>query len=78
VVIFIKNETYVLRGIHLEIDPVSVHFYERFRIILNYEYQCIGVYVPVRRDITYTLKEGKEKVLGKVEMLQFDCEINKD
>lgn len=77
-VIFIENETYALRGVDLEIDPVSMHFCERFRIIQNYEDQGSGVYVPVRRDITYTIKDGKEKVLGKVEMLQFDFEINKD
>lgn len=77
-VIFIEDETFALHGVDLEIDPVSMHFCERFRIIQNYEDQGGGVYVPVRRDITYTIKDGNEKVLGKVEMLQYEYLLNKD
>ena len=75
-VIFIESESYALHGVDLEIDPYSMLFCERFRIIQNYNEAEPGVFVPVRREITYTIKDGPDKVLGKVEMLQENFVVN--
>lgn len=74
--LFIEDESFALVGVDLEVNPLSLQFCDRFRIIQNYEEVEDGIYVPVRREMNYTLKDGRDKVLGKVLVNQSEFEVN--
>lgn len=74
--LFIEDESWALVSVDLEINPRSLQFCNRFRIIQNYEAAIPGVYVPVRREMNYSLKDGNTTVFGKVLVNQSDFKIN--
>lgn len=74
--LFIEDETWALVGVDLELNPLSLQFCDRFRIIQSYEQVIPGVYVPVRREMNYTVKDGNATVLGKVIVSQSDFTVN--
>lgn len=75
--LFIEDETWALVGVDLEINPNALTVCERFRIIQNYTELETGVYAVSRQDVQYTVKDGKNLVLGRTETIFSELVANK-
>ncbi len=74
--IFIQDSTFSLKAVDLEINPPSMLLCKEFKILQNYEL-IEGLYsLPVRREILYTIKEGRSNLLGSVSVRHKDYVIN--
>lgn len=62
--IFIEDSTWALRSVDLSVDNSSLYFCQEFNIIQNYQQIEEGVYLPVRRELNYTIRDGRHDVMG--------------
>jgi hypothetical protein len=73
--VFIEDGSYALLGVDLKVNSEALLFCRDFSIIQNYEQQPGGQYVPVRREFTYTIKEGKTYILGSTRVDHSDYDL---
>lgn len=74
--IFIEDSTWALRSVDLQLNTGTMFFCREFRIIQNYEEIDSAVYMPVRRELFYTIKEGKYDINGNTRVKHSDYIIN--
>jgi len=74
-VLFIEDSSYALIGVDLFINRAAMLTASDFRIIQNYE-KINGFYVPVRREITYSINDFDSKILGNTRISHSDYRIN--
>ncbi len=76
--IYIEDSTWALVSVNLSVNEKAMTLYENFNIIQNYEKISDSVYLPVKTDITYTIKNGKEKILGNSKIVKNNYKINQN
>lgn len=76
--IFIEDSTFALLSVDLFINEKSLSIFENFNIIQNYQKIEDEIYVPTRTEITYTIKEGDEKILGNSKIIYKEIKVNQD
>lgn len=74
--IFIEDSTWALKAVDLHINKGTMFFCSDFRIIQNYERIDTNVYLPVRRELFYTIKEGRHDVIGNTRVNHKNYVIN--
>lgn len=62
--IFVEDSTWAVVAVDLTINPDVLIFCKEFRVIQNYMHNENDQVVPVRRELTYTIKEGRYDILG--------------
>lgn len=62
--IFIQDSTWALIAVDLSINENSLIKHKNFNIIESFSRIDTGIYLPVKIDIIYTIKEGKTNILG--------------
>ena len=75
--IFIEDSTWALVSVDLIIDKSALLFCSNFRIIQNYSKLDSNIYVPIRREFYYTIKDGKSNIIGNARVDHTEYEVNK-
>lgn len=74
--LFIQDSTFSIKSIDLEINRAAMFACKDFKILQNYELIDGKYSVPVRREIVYTIKEGKNNFIGNVSVRHKNYKIN--
>ncbi|MBT3422107.1 MAG: carboxypeptidase-like regulatory domain-containing protein [Bacteroidetes bacterium] len=77
-VLYIEDSSWMLKSVDLSINRATLFFCKEFRIIQNYEEITKDAYLPVRREFTYTIKDGRYNYLGNTRINHSNYEINPD
>ncbi len=75
-ILFIQDSTFSIKSIDLEINRDAMFACKDFKILQNYELIDGKYSVPVRREIVYTIKEGKNNFIGNVSVRHKNYKIN--
>jgi hypothetical protein len=67
-IVFIEDSTWKLVSVDLKVNPASMHFCEEFSIIQNYTEVEENVMVPTRLELNYTIKDGKDYIIGNTKV----------
>ncbi|MCB0760868.1 MAG: carboxypeptidase-like regulatory domain-containing protein [Flavobacteriales bacterium] len=72
--IFVEDSTWALVTVDLQINRDVLLYCNEFRVIQNYSHYENDQLVPIRRELTYTIKDGKYDILGntRVEHHNYD------
>lgn len=74
--IFIQDSTFSITSVDLEINRPALHLCREFKILQNYELQQGKYSLPIRREILYTIREGKNNFLGSVSIRHKNYQVN--
>ena len=74
--IFIEDTTFAIKSVDLSINRPAMFGAKDFNIHQNYEWIDDKYSLPVRREIIYTIKEGKNHFIGNVSVRHKDYQIN--
>jgi len=75
-VIFIEDSTWKLVSLDLKVNPKALSFCEEFSIIQNYSEVQKDVLLPTRKELNYTIKEGRNYIIGNTKISITDYIIN--
>ena len=76
--IFIEDSTWALVSVELSINEKALTLYQDFKIIQNYQKIQDSVYLPVRTEINYTIKNNDNTILGNTRIINKDFLVNQD
>lgn len=76
--VFIEDGSFALVGVDLRINEAALLFCRDFRLIQNYEDKNGGRYVPVRRELVYTIKEGRNYIMGNTRVDHDDYNFDRE
>lgn len=62
--IYVQDSTFALKSVDLRINPPALKFCKTFQIIQNYEEVEPGVWLPVRREMQYSINDGGNVIQG--------------
>ncbi|MEW6467404.1 MAG: DUF5686 and carboxypeptidase regulatory-like domain-containing protein [Bacteroidota bacterium] len=62
--IYIQDSTWAIVSVDLNVNSGALLFCKDFKIMINYSEVAPGVFLPVRREFTYTIREGAYNILG--------------
>lgn len=62
--IYIEDSTWALKSVDLHINKGALFFCKEFKIIQNYEEIGLNSYLPIRRELFYTIKSGDYNIIG--------------
>ncbi len=74
--IFIEDSTWALTSVDLQINPGALFFCKEFKIKQEYIEPDSGIYVPSKRDINYTIKDGSDVYFGNTFIEHSNYSIN--
>jgi hypothetical protein len=74
--LFIEDSTWAIRSVDLSINPQALFFCQDFKIIQNYQAIDSLIYVPVRREVIYSIKDGRYKIHGNTRMRHSNYVLN--
>lgn len=74
--LFIEDSTFALKAVDLTINPDVLFYCHEFRIIQNYKELEPGIYMPVRREFFYSIKDGRYYVIGNSRIDHSEYKIN--
>lgn len=75
-IVFIEDSTFALISVDLTINRAAMKNVREYRIIQNYEKIIDSFYLPVRREMIYTISEGSSYILGNTRITHTDYVIN--
>jgi hypothetical protein len=73
--LYVEDSTWIVRLVDVSVNPRAMVFCKEFHIIQNYQ-QINGFVVPVNRELSYTIKDGSEFILGNTRVRHTDYVIN--
>jgi hypothetical protein len=75
-VLFIEDSTWAIKSVNLSINNGVLLFCKEFYVIQDYEEIKPGIYLPVRREFTYTIKDAPYNYIGNTRVDHSDYRIN--
>lgn len=75
-VIFIEDSSWALLSVDLQINKAAMTFCKEFKIIQNYNEIQKNIFLPVRRELIFTIHDGRHNILGNTRVNHSDYEIN--
>jgi len=76
--IFIEDSTWALKAVDLSINKLSMSCCREVKVIQNYEEIQSGIYLPVRRELIYTIRDEKYYILGNTRVNHTDYVLNQE
>ena len=76
--IYVEDSTWALLSVNLSINEKALTLYKNFNIIQNYEKISDSIYLPVRTEIIYTIKDIEGNILGNTKIINKDYVVNKE
>ena len=61
--LFIMDKLWIIKSFELKINKAAMPFFEDFTVLQDYDH-VDSIWVPVRREYVYTIKEGKYVISG--------------
>lgn len=74
--LFIADSSFALVGADLTVNPRVLTYCRELKIVVNYKEIQPGLFLPVRREIDYSIKDGKAIMYGTVSSRHSDYVIN--
>ncbi|HTF03828.1 MAG TPA: DUF5686 and carboxypeptidase regulatory-like domain-containing protein [Bacteroidia bacterium] len=74
--LFIEDSTWAIKSVNLAINPGVLLYCKEFFIIQDYSEVKAGIFLPVRREFIYTIREGKYNIIGNTRADHSDYEVN--
>jgi hypothetical protein len=74
--IYIEDSTWALKSVDLNINKGALLFCNEFKIIQNYKEIEPNAYLPVRRELFYTIKEGANNIIGNTRVNHSEYNLN--
>ncbi len=75
-VLFIEDSTWAIVSVNLSINPNVLLYAKDFSVIIDYKEVQPGIYLPVRREFLYTIREGKYNIIGNARIDHSDYQVN--
>ncbi len=74
--IFIQDSTWAIVSVNLSINPGVLLYCREFTVIQDYSEVGPGIFLPVRREFIYTIREGKYNIIGNMRVDHSEYEVN--
>src|SRR5574337_867555 len=74
--VFVEDSSWAIVSVNLCINPGSLIFCKEFCLVQDYKEVQPGIYLPVRREFTYTIKEGQFNIIGNLRVDHSDYVVN--
>lgn len=74
--LFIEDSTWAIKSVNLAINPGVLLFCKEFYVIQDYSEVQPNIWLPVRREFFYTIKDGKFNFIGNTRVDHQDYEVN--
>ncbi len=74
--VFVEDKTWAVRSVDLNVNPQALSVCRDFKILQNYRAVEPGAYVPVRRELYYTIRQGRYDILGTSRIVHSDYKVN--
>lgn len=74
--IFVEEGSWAIISVNLSVNPGVLLFCKEFNVIEDYSEVAPGIYLPVRREFIYTIKEGKYNIIGNTRVDHSDYAVN--
>lgn len=76
--IFVEDSTWAIVSVNLSVNTDVLITCKEFNVIQNYQEVEPGIYLPVRREFSYTILEEEFNVIGNVRMEHSQYKVNVD
>ncbi len=76
--LFIEDGRWELLSVDLSINPASLNFCKDFHVIQNYEEVGKNIWLPVRREFNYTIRDDKYYILGNTRIDHSQYLVNQE
>lgn len=74
--VFIEDSTWAIKSVNLAINPGVLLFCKEFFVIEDFSEVKPDVWLPVRREFIYTIKDGKYNIIGNTRVEHTEYEVN--
>lgn len=74
--IFVQDSSWAIVSVNLSINPTVLLYCREFRVIQQYDEVAPQIYLPVRREFMYTIREGKSNIIGNMRVDHSAYEVN--
>jgi hypothetical protein len=74
--IFVEDSSWAIVSVNLSVNTAVLIFCKEFNVIQNYSEVQPGVYLPVRREFSYTIIDEEFNVIGNVRMDHSQYKVN--
>ena len=74
--IYIEDSTWALKSVDLNVNKKALFFCKDFKIIQNYQEIEPEAYLPVRRELFYTIKDGDYDIIGNTRVNHSDYNLS--
>ena len=75
-IIFIQDSSFSIKSVDLSINKDAMFYCKEFKILQNYDLYQEKYSLPVRREIVYTIKDGRNHYLGNTSVRHKNYVIN--
>ena len=75
-ILFIQDSSYSIKSVDLSINKEAMFYCKEFKILQNYDLHQEKYSLPVRREIVYTIKDGRNHYLGNTSVRHKNYIIN--
>ncbi|HLG03865.1 MAG TPA: DUF5686 and carboxypeptidase regulatory-like domain-containing protein [Bacteroidia bacterium] len=74
--IFVQEGSFAIVSVNLCINPGVLLYCKEFCVIQDYSEVSPGIFLPVRREFSYTIREGKYNIIGNTRVDHSVYEVN--
>lgn len=74
--LFIEDSTWAIVSLNLSINPGALQFCKEFSVIQDYKQIDTGIYLPIRREFSYTIREKEFSFIGNTRVDHSNYIIN--
>jgi hypothetical protein len=76
--IYIEDSTWALRSVDLSINPSVLLFCKEFKVIQKYSEINKDQHAPIKRELFYTISDGKFNIIGNSRVNHSNYQINRE
>lgn len=76
--LFIEDSTWAIKSVNLAINPGVLLYCKEFFVIEDFSEVKPDIWLPVRREFIYTIKDGKYNIIGNTRVEHSNYEVNID
>lgn len=74
--VFVEKDSWAIVSVNLCINQGVLLYCKEFCVVEDYSQVDTGIYLPTRREFTYTIKDGKYNILGNTRVDHSDYVVN--
>lgn len=74
--IFVQADSWAIVSVNLNINATVLLYCKEFSVIQDYSEVAPGIFLPVRREFMYTIREGKYNIIGNMRVDHSDYVVN--